>query len=302
MPTPYPKVEGNTLQGAKREPWSDSARSMTLSMSGSYGEAARPEMTRRGYLHRIWEVSSVPEGTNSGGAGKGNRNPAINAGEKSDVPIVPKKLLNKGQAEFVFEADPAETMEGRGTAKGNAEESPAGRTLSRGTAVTGLQRVRETAKKHRRLKFTALLHHITPSLLDQIFYDLNKTAAVGVDKVTWQEYEKILSRRIHELHREIHSGAYRAQASRRIYIHKADGKLRPLGIAAVEDKIVQQAVVKVLSAIYEGDFLGFSYGFRQGRGSNNQKGPGTHFPAKANVNDLPMRYSVQNCSQCRANV
>ena len=150
-------------------------------------------------------------------------------------------------------------VEGRGAAKGNAEESPAGRTPGRETALTGLQRVRETAKLDRRLKFTALLHHITPSLLVESFYDLNKTAAVGVDGVTWRDYENILYERVHELHREIHTGAYRAQASRRTYIHKADGKLRPLGIAAVEDKIVQQAVVKVLNAIYEEDFLGFSY-------------------------------------------
>jgi len=213
------------------------------------------------YLHRSWEVSSVPDEALSGGAEKGNRNPAIHAGEKSDAPIVPKKLPNKGK--------PTEAMEGRGAAKGNAEESPAGRTQCRETALTGLQRVRETAKLDRRLKFTALLHHITPSLLVESFYDLNKTAAVGVDGVTWRDYENILYERVHELHREIRTGAYRAQASRRTYILKTDGKLRPLGIAAVEDKIVQQAVVKVLNAIYEEDFLGFSYGFRQGRGQHD---------------------------------
>jgi RNA-directed DNA polymerase len=138
--------------------------------------------------------------------------------------------------------------------------------------LTGLERVRETAKRDRRLKFTALLHHITPALLVESFYDLNRTAAVGVDGVTWQDYEAILQERVHELHRQIHTGAYRAQASRRTYIAKADGKLRPLGIAAVEDKIVQQAVVKVLSAIYEEDFLGFSYGFRPGRGQHDAAG------------------------------
>ena len=185
------------------------------------------------------------------------------------VPSVPKKPSNKGQAQVFEGADSAEVVEGRGAAKGNAEESPAGRTPSRETALTGLQRVRETAKLDRRLKFTALLHHITPSLLVESFYDLNKTAAVGVDGVTWRDYENTLYERVHELHREIHTGAYRAQASRRTYILKTDGKLRPLGIAAVEDKIVQQAVVKVLNAIYEEDFLGFSYGFRQGRGQHD---------------------------------
>ena len=221
------------------------------------------------YLHRSWEVSSVPDGALSGGAGKGNRNSAIDADEKSDASIVPKKPPNNRQASPSRETGIAEEVEGRGAAKGNAEESPACRTPSRESALTGLQRVRETAKRDRRLKFTALLHHITPSLLVESFYDLNKTAAVGVDGVTWQEYESLLYGRVHELHRQIHTGAYRAQASRRIYIHKADGKLRPLGIAAVEDKIVQQAVVKVLNAIYEEDFLGFSYGFRQGRGQHD---------------------------------
>ena len=214
------------------------------------------------HLNRSWEISSVPEGnTASGGAGKGDRNPAIHAGEKSDAPVVPKKPPNKAQA--------AEGVEGRGAAKGNVGETTAHRTPSRESASKGLDRVRETAKRDRRLKFTALLHHITPSLLVESFYDLNRTAAVGVDGVTWQDYEDILYERVPELHRQIHTGAYRAQASRRAFIAKADGKLRPLGIAAVEDKIVQQAVVKVLSAIYEEDFLGFSYGYRPGRGQHD---------------------------------
>jgi len=119
------------------------------------------------------------------------------------------------------------------------------------------------------MKFTALLHHVTPSLLVESFYDLKRDAAAGVDGVTWRDYEKVLYTRVHELHREIHIGAYRAQASRRVHIPKADGKLRPLGIAALEDKIVQQAVVKVLNMIYEEDFLGFSYGFRVGRGQHD---------------------------------
>ncbi len=213
------------------------------------------------HLHRSWEISLAPERSWSGGAGKGNHNPAIHADEKSDAPVVPKKPPNKGE--------PAEAVEGRGAAKGNAEEATAHRTPSRESVLTGLQRVRETAGRNRRLKFTALLHHITPSLLVESFYDLKRTAAAGVDGVTWQDYENILHGRVDELHRQIHTGAYRAQASRRAYILKADGKQRPLGIAAVEDKIVQQAVVKVLSAIYETDFLGFSYGFRPGRGQHD---------------------------------
>ena len=113
------------------------------------------------------------------------------------------------------------------------------------------------------------LHHITPQLLVDSFYSLQKNAAAGVDGVTWREYEKILPQRVAEMHRMIHTGAYRATPSRRVYIPKADGRQRPLGIASIEDKIVQQAVVTVLSAIYEVDFLGFSYGFRPGRGQHD---------------------------------
>jgi group II intron reverse transcriptase/maturase len=119
------------------------------------------------------------------------------------------------------------------------------------------------------MKFTALLHHITPSLLVESFYDLKRNAAPGVDGVTWGEYENVIYTRVHELHREIHAGEYRAQPSRRVYIEKADGKLRPLGIAALEDKVVQQAVVKVLGTIYEETFLGFSYGFRPGHSQHD---------------------------------
>ena len=249
MPTLFLYAEGHTCEGAIASPLHDPAPPATLSMSGSY-------------LHRSWEISSVPEEVRSGGAGKGNHTSAADADEKSDASVVPEKPPNKGQ--------PAEAEEGREAAKGNADESPAHWTPSRESALTGLERVRETAKRNRRLKFTALLHHITPSLLVESFYDLNRTAAVGVDGMTWQDYENILYERVHELHRQIHTGAYRAQSSRRVYIAKTDGKLRPLGIAAVEDKIVQQAVVKVLSAIYEEDFLGFSYGFRRGRGQHDE--------------------------------
>jgi retron-type reverse transcriptase len=119
----------------------------------------------------------------------------------------------------------------------------------------GLEGVREIARRNKRERFTALLHHVTPSLLVESFHALRKNAAAGVDGVTWREYEQILYTRVHELHREIHSGAYRAQPSRRVFIPKADGKQRPLGIASLEDKVVQQAVSTVLSAIYEEDFI-----------------------------------------------
>ncbi|UTV82120.1 group II intron reverse transcriptase/maturase [Acidithiobacillus sp. YTS05] len=133
----------------------------------------------------------------------------------------------------------------------------------------GLEGVREKARNDSRVRFTALLHHITPALLTESFYALRHDAAAGVDGTTWREYEALLAQRVPLLHRGIHTGAYRAQPSRRVYIPKVDGKLRPLGIAALEDKIVQQAVVTVLTAIYEADFLGFSYGFRPGRSQHD---------------------------------
>lgn len=250
MPTPSDYVEGKTEHGAKRQSCSDPARSENLCMLGSD-------------LHGSWEISAAPEKL-SGGAGKvKGRNPAINAVEKSDAPIVPKKPPNKGKG------TPAEVVEGRCATEGNAGESPADRTQRRATASKGLEGVREAAKRDGKMKFTALLHHITPALLVESFYELKRNAAPGVDGVRWKEYEEILYERVHEVHREIHTGAYRAQASRRTLIVKEDGKLRKLGIAAVEDKMVQQATVKVLSAIFEEDFLEFSYGFRSGRSQHD---------------------------------
>jgi group II intron reverse transcriptase/maturase len=129
----------------------------------------------------------------------------------------------------------------------------------------GLRGVREAAKKDPGLRFTALLHHVTVALLHDSFYSLQREAAAGVDQVTWREYEQGLQERLSDLHGRVHRGAYHAQPVRRVYIPKANGKQRPLGIAALEDKIVQQAVVRVLEAICEEDFEGFSYGFRPGR-------------------------------------
>ena len=129
----------------------------------------------------------------------------------------------------------------------------------------GLRGVRQAAKERKQERFTALLHHLTVDLLRDSFYALKRQAAPGVDGVTWQEYETGLEDRLADLHSRVHRGAYRAQPSRRVYIPKADGRQRPLGIAALEDKIVQQAVVTILNQIYEVDFKGFSYGFRPGR-------------------------------------
>lgn len=250
-PTLLSEAEGNTEHGVNRKPGSGPARSKTLSMPGSL-------------LHRSWEVSSVPEDILSGGARKANRrNLAVYADEKSDTFVVPTKSPNKGKV-------PAEAMEGRSVAKGNTDQPPAPRTPSRTSCASmGLEGVRNAASRDRRQRFTALLHHLTPTLLTESFYALKRNAAAGVDGVTWREYEALLPQRVHELHRQIHVGSYRARPSRRVFIPKSDGQLRPLGIAALEDKIVQQAVVTVLNAIYEQDFLGFSYGFRRGRGQHD---------------------------------
>jgi retron-type reverse transcriptase len=132
-----------------------------------------------------------------------------------------------------------------------------------------LQGVREAARRDRRARFTALLHHITPELLHQSFYALKRQAAAGVDGVRWADYEGDLRARLENLHERIHRGSYRAAPSRRVYIAKADGGQRPIGVASLEDKIVQQALVSVLNAIYEVDFVGFSYGFRPKRGAHD---------------------------------
>lgn len=251
MPTLLSEAEGNMVYGGNRKSYTDPTRSENLCMSGSLS-------------HGSSEISLVSCAMWQDGVGKVNdRNPTIYVNEKSDTPIVPEKLLNKG-------AIPAEAMEERGVAKGNVNESPASRTQSRDKCASmGLEGIRETARRNRQCRFTALLHHVTPSLLVESFYALRKQATAGVDGVTWHDYESQLYGRVHELHREIHTGTYRARPTRRVHIPKADGKLRPLGIAALEDKIVQQAISTVLGAIYEQDFLGFSYGFRQGRGQHD---------------------------------
>ena len=167
---------------------------------------------------------------------------------------------------------PAESAEGRELTKENTGQSLLDRTQRRNADGTpfvprsrGLLGVREAARKDKKLKFTSLLHHITPELLRASFFELKKQAAPGVDGETWRDYAIDFERRIDDLYGRIHRGAYRAKPSKRTYIPKPDGRMRPLGIAALEDKIVQQAARTVLECIYEQDFLGFSYGFRPGR-------------------------------------
>jgi retron-type reverse transcriptase len=160
-------------------------------------------------------------------------------------------------------------MEGRRPTKENIGQATAPRTQSRISELSDLLGVRKATRKDKRTRFTALLHHVTVNLLRDSYYALKRDAAPGVDGVSWPEYETDLGEKLVDLHSRIHRGTYRAQPSKRAYIPKADGRQRPLGIAALEDKIVQQAVVMVLNQIYEEDFLGFSYGFRPGRSQHH---------------------------------
>ena len=179
---------------------------------------------------------------------------------KSDRPIVPAKLPNKaGQPA-------AEAVEGRGLTKENVDQQNTSQTQSWEKGVpSALDRVRQAALRSRTERFSALFHHLTVERLRAAFFQTRKGASPGVDGVTWEQYEARLEENLRDLHSRLHRGAYRAKPSRRAYIPKSDGRQRSLGIAALEDKIVQRAVTEVLNAIYEVDFLGFSYGFRPGR-------------------------------------
>lgn len=183
--------------------------------------------------------------------------------EKSDSSIVAMKPANKAEIAV------AEPVERRGEAKGNTGQQSMHRTQSRAGMSQALERVRQTAKERKAERFTALLHHVTADLLRESYQRLARQAAPGVDGVTWRAYGEDLERNLSDLHQRVHRGAYRALPVRRRYIPKPDGRQRPLGIAALEDKIVQRAVTEVLNAIYEEDFLGFSYGFRPGRGQHD---------------------------------
>lgn len=179
---------------------------------------------------------------------------------KSDSPVVPGKPPNKA------EGPAAEAVEGRGLTKGNSPEHNAPRTQSRTGAPSALERVRQVAKKDRKQRFTALLHHVYEvEQLRAAYLALKREAAPGIDGETWQHYGEDLEANLVNLSARLKRGAYRAKPVRRVYISKADGRQRPLGVPALEDKLVQRAVVEVLNAIYETDFLGFSYGFRPGR-------------------------------------
>lgn len=186
-----------------------------------------------------------------------------NAGGKSDRPEVPEKLPNNADGAA------AEVMEGRGRTKGNRQERNVLRTQSREGAQSALERVRQVAREDKKQRFTALLHHVYDiERLRSAFFALKRDAAAGVDGETWRHYRERLEEHLQELSERLRRGAYRARPVRRVFIPKSDGRQRPLGVPALEDKLVQRAVVEVLNAIYEEDFLGFSYGFRPKRSAH----------------------------------
>jgi RNA-directed DNA polymerase len=188
----------------------------------------------------------------------------MNEPRKSDSPTVPVKCPNNaGQSA-------AEGTEGRGLAKGNLPQQNALRTQRRPSAPSALERVRLAATQDRKMRFTALLHHVYDlNTLRAAYRALKREAAAGVDGETWRHYGERLEENLRDLAERVKRGAYRAKPVRRVYIPKADGRQRPLGVTALEDKLLQRATVEVLNAIYETDFLGFSYGFRLGRSPHN---------------------------------
>ena len=216
-------------------------------------------------MHENRETSETPAVKPGGrSAGEGDsRTARADVSEESHSGIVPMNCSNNDKTSS------AESGEGRPLIKENAGQPNTYPTLSGKGVSQGLAGVRKAARENKEMKFTALLHHLTVDLLRESFYSLKKKAAPGVDGVTWQEYETGVEDRLVDLHGRVHRGAYRALPSRRVYIQKEDGRQRPLGVAALEDKIVQYAVATILNQIYEEDFLGFSYGFRPGRGQHD---------------------------------
>jgi len=251
VPTLFCEAEGKIMEDVTRKPTMNPAQSETPGMSGNSMRENRetPSVSDRKTSDRLEKAKSHTTSAHAGG--------------ESDEQVVPAKRSNKG------EQAPAERVEGSCSTKGNTEEADTCRTQGREHVSRGLDGVREAARRDKKQKFTALLHHVTIDLLRESYFSLKRKAAPGVDGVTWEQYGEGVEEQLKGLHERIHRGAYRAQPSRRTYIPKADGRQRPLGIAALEDKIVQQAVVTVLNEIYEGDFQGFSYGFRPGRGQHD---------------------------------
>src|SRR5262252_121746 len=260
-----------------------------------------PEHVRRHLAREPGDPKSAP-GSSCPGTHREvqGHTPMMNGPGKSDSPEVPAKSPNKvGQPA-------AEGMEGNGLAKGNLPQQNASRTPSRNDAPSALERVRQAAKKDKKLRFTALLHHIyNLETLQMAYFSLKKEAAPGVDGETWRHYGEELEKNLQDLSERLKRGAYRAKPVRRVYIAKTDGRQRPLGVPVLEDKIVQRAAVEVMNAIYETDFLGFSYGFRPGR-SQHQALDALYtglLTEKVNwVLDLDIRGFLETHSQCTPSV
>jgi RNA-directed DNA polymerase len=250
-------VEGNISGGVRREPPEDPARSKN---HGMYGISVRENRESPPDVRPMIKGGPL-------GEGQGHK-PEL--GGQSDCPVVPAKPANKPAR---GEAAPAhaevESVEGRGRAKGNTERAARSGHGAGTRAPRALDRVRQVAERDKDARFTALLHHVNVESLRAAYRALKRQAAPGVDGVTWEAYGRDLEANLQDLHDRLHRGAYRPKPSRRVYIPKADGRQRPLGIATVEDKIVQSAAVDVLNAIYEADFLGFSYGFRPRRSQHD---------------------------------
>jgi RNA-directed DNA polymerase len=253
VPTPLNEAEGHTRSNEHGELVRDPAQSETLCMRGNSSPGNQ-------------EIPRTPAGDGSAGRSEKakGRTTDMHVRGKSEDRVVPGKLPNKAG-----NIPATEAVEGRRSSLGNTPPEAAFRTQSRYNATAARMRVRGVARRDRHARFTALLHHVTVDLLRGSFLALKREAAPGVDGLTWRQYEGNLEERLVALHQQVQAGTYRPQPSKRAYIPKADGRMRPLGIAALEDKIVQHAVVTVLNEIYEADFLGFSYGFRPGRGQHD---------------------------------
>src|SRR5947209_6123556 len=225
--------------------------------------------------------------------------------EKSDPAIVARKPANKAEQPLrsdLTEPTAAEPVEPRAGTKGNAGQQTMPWAQSQTSMPHALERIRKVARERKKERFISLFHHISVELLEEAFYELKADAAPGVDRLTWKDYEANLERNLEDLHDRVHRGAYRALPSRRVYIPKADGRQRPIAVAAVEDKIVQRAVTALLNAIYEEDFLGFSYGFRPGRGAHDAMDAlcvGIHSKKVSWILDADIRYVFDEISQER---
>ena len=279
-PTPLTQAEGNITGGDRGEPPESPAQSQTLKRGGD-----APRSTRGNSPHGNRDTPQPPadDGASAGRSEKAlGRSSDVHGRGESDGRVVPEQpakedgggegfwsLYERVSAAKVRPQDEPATDGGRRPIEGNTAQPTTPRTQSRTGVSSGLDRVREAARKDKRAKFTALLHHVSVDRLRESFYTLRRGAAPGVDGVTWRQYEVGVEDRLADLHTRVHQGTYRAQPSKRAFIPKPDGRRRPLGIAALEDKIVQHAVVTVLNAIYETDFLGFSYGFRPGRSQHD---------------------------------